>query len=211
MIPDNVWFYTLSTIAQTCAAILALGGAFTVFKLDKVQTAIGNYRGRVISIIRAWRKESKVGDKFYDESAKDIFDQYKTIVRDNEEKIFDNPDLEEVYTRYENTRISHKDKNGISITIDNIKLDREEKKRWCNRMANLLEENIKIEGSIYTYLKIALVLLTASIISSIFMLNFLPEWSVDKYIFCVISGWSIGSIIFSGFAVWKIAKFKPIL
>jgi len=38
------WYYTLSAIAQTCGAILALGGAFVVFKIDKVQQGINKYR-----------------------------------------------------------------------------------------------------------------------------------------------------------------------
>ena len=40
--PDEVtkWLYAFSTLSQVCAAIIAFGATFVVFKLDKLYTAI---------------------------------------------------------------------------------------------------------------------------------------------------------------------------
>ncbi|MCK9587914.1 MAG: hypothetical protein M0Q93_00960 [Terrimicrobiaceae bacterium] len=213
MINETVWFYTLSTIAQTCAAILALGGTFIVFKLDKVQTALNNYRNRVVGIIQTWRRGSKQPDKFYDESDKDILGQYRTIVSDNNEDIFDKSDIVELIKRFERVKFTTVKAKGIYEMDNGVLLDHEERKRWCERMAGLFKKNIKIEHDIFDYLKQSIILLTSSIFLSIFTLFNIKNGIAGGFtlflLFIVI--FSLIAITYSAFAVWKIAKSKPIL
>lgn len=209
---SNTWFYTLSTISQTCAAILALGGTFVVFKLDKVQTAIDNYRGRVVLIVQLWRRGTKAPDKFFDESDEDILGQYKTIVSENPEVVFDKDGVVELYQQLEGTRFISAEGGGVFIMNNGVRLDHEEKKRWCNRMADLLEMNIKLNNKIFIYLRFSIILLAASVIISVGLLISKPinlPVGVKTLVTVVILG--ILSIGYSAFAVWKIAKSKPIL
>ena len=48
----NYWFYTLSTISQTLAALVALGATFVIFSLDKLNKNILDYRQRLIYILK---------------------------------------------------------------------------------------------------------------------------------------------------------------
>lgn len=208
---SNVWFYTLSTISQTCAAIFALGGTFVVFKLDKVKTAIDNYRGRVVLIVQLWRRGTKAPDKFFDESDEDILGQYRTIVSDNPEAVFDKDGLVELYQQLEGTRFISAEE-GVFIMNNGVRLDHDEKKRWCNRMADLLERNIKLNNKVFVYLRFSIILLAASVIVSVGLLISRPinlPVGVKTLVAVVILG--LLSIGYSAFAVWKIAKSKPIL
>lgn len=210
MVNENVWFYTLSTIAQTCAAILALGGTFVIFKLDKLSSALNNYRGRVVVIVQAWRRSTKPPDKFFDESNQDILNQYRNIVSTNKEDLFDKSEITQIYIQFENVRIISPQGNGSFSMSNGVILNHEERMRWCNRMADLLEKNISFEHETYNYLKAAILFLSISIVSSIFMLGLYPQWGFND-IFYRIVVWSIFSVLFSSYAVWKIARMRPIL
>jgi len=48
---NNIWFYTLSTISQTTAAIIGLFAVFVVFKMDKINKSITDLRGPIIHMI----------------------------------------------------------------------------------------------------------------------------------------------------------------
>ena len=47
----NTWYYTLSTISQTLAAVLALAAVFVVVRLESLNKNINDYRGRALKII----------------------------------------------------------------------------------------------------------------------------------------------------------------
>jgi hypothetical protein len=208
---SNTWFYTLSTISQTCAAILALGGTFVVFKLDKVKTAIDNYRGRVVGLLQFWRKGTKAPDKFYDESDQDILKQYREIVKANPVEPFDRDGFVAVYESFERSRYTMSGGQGIYLMDNGVTLDHDERKRWCNRMADLLEKNINLNNRIYRYLLFSILLLATSIIISVGLLIAKPlALPIGVKTLVSMVGFAILSIGYSAFAVWKIARAKPI-
>ncbi len=49
----NTWYYTLSTISQTLAAILALAAVFAVLRLESLRKNIDDYKGRALKILNA--------------------------------------------------------------------------------------------------------------------------------------------------------------
>ncbi|MDP3964142.1 MAG: hypothetical protein Q8Q20_00575 [bacterium] len=209
---SSTWFYTLSTISQTCAAILALGGTFVVFKLDKVQTAIDNYRGRVVRIVQLWRIGARAPDEFIDKSEEEILGEYKRIVTDNAEEVFDRNGIVELYQQLEGVRILTMQEQG-SFNMDNgVRLDHDERKRWSNRMADLLESNIRLKNRIYSMLKSSIVLLAVTIVVSIGLLISAPlKLPVGINTLAIVILLAILSIGYSTLAVWKIARSKPIL
>ncbi|MDD5567279.1 MAG: hypothetical protein PHH01_03740 [Patescibacteria group bacterium] len=208
---SNLWFYAFSTIAQTCAAILALGGTFVVFKLDKAKNGINNYRGRILEILYVWRGPSKTPDKFYDESDEDVLGQYMTVVSTNNETIFDKPDLNYIYARFENVRETMIEPSGNRILSNGVILDHKERKRWCERMASLYKKNILIEKLIVRLFKIALISLSFCIIVSIFLLiskgHNLPVGI--NILTCVVILTAL-TIIYSAISFWLIARARPI-
>ena len=54
---DNTWYYTLSTISQTLAAILGLGAVFVVLRLQGLNKNIADYRAMALNILRS-KKEN---------------------------------------------------------------------------------------------------------------------------------------------------------
>jgi len=208
---SNVWFYTLSTIAQTCAAILALGGTFVVFKLDKAKDGIRNYRGRVLGILYIWRGASKTPDKFFDESDQDVYDQYKKIVKDNKETIFDRNGIDNVYKQFEKLGGVILTHSGDLELTNGVILDHNERKRWCERMARLYEKNIFIEKLIVRLFIVALLFLSICIVASIILLmskgHTLPVGIKTLTSLVILTA---VTIVYSAVSFWIIARARPI-
>ncbi|MEK7637683.1 MAG: hypothetical protein AAB402_04870 [Patescibacteria group bacterium] len=208
---SNVWFYTLSTIAQTCGTILALGGTFVIFRFDKLQTALGNYRGRIVRIVQTWRGDSKKPDAFFDESDRDVRDQYLTIVRDNEEQLDNlfNEHIDGLYEAFEGRPIKRGLQGSQQEIINQVRAERE---RWCTRMVDLYSKNIEMKQTIHSYLKWALILLTLSILFSVVLLSVGFDSSIIKVAaFLVTVIISAISIVYTAIAVWKIGSKNPIM
>ncbi len=53
---DNTWYYTLSTIAQTLAAISGLAAVFSTLRLESLNRNIGEYKNRAIKVLLIRRK-----------------------------------------------------------------------------------------------------------------------------------------------------------
>ena len=49
---ENTWYYTLSTISQTLAAILGLAAVFVVLRLQSLIKNIADYRDRALKILK---------------------------------------------------------------------------------------------------------------------------------------------------------------
>lgn len=62
----NTWYYTLSTISQTLAAILALAAVFAILRLESLRKNIGDYKGRALKILSAKEKHLNSGKKSWD-------------------------------------------------------------------------------------------------------------------------------------------------
>lgn len=62
----NTWYYTLSTISQTLAGVLALAAVFTVLRLESLTKSISNYKARALEILRAKEKHISSGKKSWD-------------------------------------------------------------------------------------------------------------------------------------------------
>ena len=48
----DIWYYTLSTIAQTLASLLGLAAVFCVLRLQSLSKNIQDFKGRAINILR---------------------------------------------------------------------------------------------------------------------------------------------------------------
>lgn len=48
----NTWYYTLSTISQTMAALFGLGAVFTTLRLEGISKNITDYKGRAVNILK---------------------------------------------------------------------------------------------------------------------------------------------------------------
>ena len=103
---DNTWYYTLSTIAQTLAAILALAAVFVVLRLESLNKNINDYRGRALKILRAKEKHLS--------SEKKSWDTIKIILEELREF------KQNYLTKYGmNSGISH-DIAGLSNSYENL-------------------------------------------------------------------------------------------
>lgn len=71
---SNTWYYSISTIIQSLAAILAVGGAFFTFKMLGTNKEINDYRNRIISFIS--RVENNKASNLYSLSDKKLREQF---------------------------------------------------------------------------------------------------------------------------------------
>lgn len=182
---DN-WYYTLSAIAQTCGAILALGGAFIVFKLDKVQQAISNYEERLKSIMQVYEQKSDFN--YFIIPTKDVkifFDKNK-----NEDLIKDAGVQSKLVNVYHCT-------GGLNQYKD-----------WLITHKYCFNINTDSKKEILILFILLVILLTLSILINIFFLGF-AEYLKDSY-FTYIVGFSLYSILVSSIIFIRIITIKYI-
>ncbi len=73
-ISETTWYYTLSTIIQSLAAILAMGGAFFIFKVPQIDKEINDYKGRMIDFLVL--RENNKQSNFYKLKDKEVGERF---------------------------------------------------------------------------------------------------------------------------------------
>jgi hypothetical protein len=201
MIEANTWYYTLSTIAQTLAAILALGGTFIVFKLDRINERIKNLRDIAIETIMIFQE--KLTQSFDDTSDKKILQQMKDFV--------DRLDIEK-----ENWGITSNQKTSLAELYRNREFNSrigpsrtpldEEVIIFIRNKSKRFGTDIGKVGRVLRMLKYSLSLLSVTIIASVFVLplqNFFKFYDIE--ILLIIVSFAVFSIYIQGRVVWLVA------
>lgn len=67
---SNTWYYTLSTISQTLAAILALAAVFAILRLESLKKNIDNYKRRALMLLNVKEKIFKFQQKILEHNKK---------------------------------------------------------------------------------------------------------------------------------------------
>ncbi|MBU0707605.1 hypothetical protein KKG41_04500 [Patescibacteria group bacterium] len=178
------WYYALSAIAQTSGALLALGGAFIIFKLDKAYTAILNYKDRLIKII--------ILPHFHDREINyltipniDIYDK----VNNNKVSMSENPVVHSSITRFDN----------MSCSTSQQAL------YWIDKHLYCLDINIDAEVQIKRYFKIVFIILSIIFSSNLFFLAFerLPH-----YLYLALIIFSVAFMVYNSIIFWRILNIK---
>ncbi|MFH1392760.1 MAG: hypothetical protein ABIG90_03805 [bacterium] len=191
MIDPNIWFYTLSTIAQTLAAMLALGATFTIFKLNIINKRLSDLKDRLFLVVASFENdltkcpENMEEDELIKKTDEclDKFSNTENLTKERLRKIYKNMTGAEV--------IFTNDKDLILFlknNLDRFRTDRSKK-----------NETLK-------FLKKSLFLLSMPIILSIYLLPLHSFFKLyDGEILLVIITLAIFSIYFQGRIIWKIS------
>jgi len=100
---DDTWYYTLSTIAQTLAAILGLAAVFAAIRLENFSKQLKEYRDRGYCVIKIIDKHLKRGNSTSG-SANGVYKELEEIEKNwetYEENSGIKPEIEEIAKRYE--------------------------------------------------------------------------------------------------------------
>lgn len=186
----NWWYYTLSAVAQTCGALVGVGGAFVIFKLDKLQGGTNNYRDRVIQSILV-PLEGKDEVEYYDVSDEAINSSYKA--HNEVGDIIDKQgNVVEKVKRVITERYGGQYNNEYLI-------------HWIKGTVRTLSVNIEAEKASRFYFKQSLLLLISTIVLNIILLAFASPHSItSNVLFVLITLYSVCSIVYSTYLYWKI-------
>lgn len=190
---DDTWYYTLTTISQTLAAILGLAAVFAVIRLENLSKQLKKYRDRgyhAIKIIgkHLKRKNSTSG------SARGVYEELKNI-EENWERHKENsgiePDIEGITKKYE----PNLDLNALEFIKDS---------------KYYLGVYIKQREATFKKIKLTGIVSSATIIYSIFLLSISKLFWCDRIyatqLFTIAVLFSIFSIILIIDAAWKLLK-----
>lgn len=78
----TTWYYALSTIIQSLAAILAMGGAFFIFKIPQIDKEVNDYRNRMIHFLSV--REGNKASYYYDLNDKELGSVFMNEIRNFE-------------------------------------------------------------------------------------------------------------------------------
>ena len=119
----NTWYYTLSTISQTLAAILGLAAVFVVLRLQGLIKNISDYKGRATDILKVKERHIQAYKIPQSVSIKEILDDLREIDSEYETEysrnagIVDN--LSKLSERYEpNKELHHQ--NFLKDTLKSL-------------------------------------------------------------------------------------------
>ncbi len=169
-ISANTWFYLLSSIAQTCGAILALSATFVIFKYNEIAEGLKNYRGRVNSILEIQKISEFKPYQLFGYSAKQILEIYKK----NENSIISNYNYEYAISvsnkyPYDDLIRATTDRQGTA----------DDGRKWSEKMVELLQKNIELKTEVDNKLKWSVFLLVITIVYSYISLIF---GKINQYI-----------------------------
>jgi|SaaInlStandDraft_4_1057021.scaffolds.fasta_scaffold55044_2 hypothetical protein len=194
MIDNQNWYYTLSAIAQTCGAILALGGTFIVFRLDRLESALINYRDRFVKAILPNANGTSEAS-YSDKSNEEILIEYKN----SKDKIyFEGGNGVEV-------------ESDITNRIDSNYTRKISPAEWIIHTAKMFKTNIDAKSTIHFHFKLILTILTSIIVVNLFFLAFLdPRIYAVTVSFYILVPISLMSIITVAILFWRILKIRII-
>lgn len=191
------WYYLLSTIAQTCGAILAIAGAYTIFKLEKVDSGISNYHSRLSRILFEIDSVNFPLSAHFNRPSEILSDFKNAWTKDSWEKLI----RSDWVTNKGNNTI--RNEMGVSNTDDRSKPTQELVNNWVERMKICYTYNKETRSTILDRLSKVLWLLTLSIILSIYYLMIATQIP-SRYIIELITLFSLFSIADSVYHAWKI-------
>lgn len=205
----SIWFYTLSTIAQVCAGILAIGGAFIVYQLGKVDIAIGSYRGRVIDSFSVLHNEKvghpddmRFGEYYANRTYSKLKEDMNEVLKLQTIR-FASVNLRKLIAAREQVNEHYVENRGERYAKD-----------WIERMWRHFTDNTQIQEAIYVRLKQSLWWLTATIAvseSALFLgPKRIPNPDINSILLLGILVIGIISVVKTAYAVWFIAKKQPI-
>jgi hypothetical protein len=153
------WYYTLSTIAQTLAAVLGIGAVFVTLRLQSVANSIEKYREMAYEILLLDEDSTP-----RDESAKSVRDTLKTIV--------------ENYADYGSKPKWGTDLGGIRVRYNqgNINL-----REFVSRIWNDLDRYIEQRDKMITLVKWPGVSTFSAIIISLLLLASTDWWAMNLW------------------------------
>lgn len=183
----NYWFYTLSTIAQSLAAIIALFATFIVVVLGNLNKEINDYAERMINILVKCGMKSHMD--YYGMSKDAVFSEFISFFKIEEN--YKNSGLEDAISGY-CSGLPTKDEKKIEYI-----------KNFIKNTINIFNKIKTKKLLIYKYLRMSLVLTSISIISSFTGLTIIPP-----YLYFVIFLTFISSltVIYITVSIWKIIK-----
>lgn len=121
---SNFWFYSLSAIPQTLAAMITLAATFVVFKLNFIQEKIRDIRKdlrRFILLLTSYeKKEIHHIEPLSDEDFLNLYDESLKSIKPNEKNLGLNAGVYE-RLRAEMSRIIYEDwKSGFSADENRV-------------------------------------------------------------------------------------------
>ena len=178
----HTWDSTLNTIIQALAALLAMGGAFFIFKVPQIDDEISKYRNRMFHFLSITRQNK----------ASNYFDLSNSMLR----QLF-----MQGITTYNFVEVRNLFKTYEHIPLDDPELQKQALKNWLR----LFDDNIEKKCDVLGFLKISVTLITTTILVSILLLFFtdtIPTTLVlvvPVYLFCL-------STFYIGRAILNITK-----
>lgn len=190
---DNTWYYTLSTIAQTLAAILGLAAVFAAIRLENLGKQLREYRDRGHRVIKIIDGHLKRGGST-DGSASGVYNELR--------------DIEKKWEEYEKNSGIKSDIEGIAkkyepiLDLNTLEFIRDSK--------HYLGIYIKQKKAIFKEIKWTGIVSSGTIIYSIFLLSISKLFWCDRIfatqLFTIAIVFSILSIILIIDATWKLLK-----
>ena len=183
----NTWYYTLSTISQTLAAVLGLAVIFTVLRLESLTRNTNDYKGRAIKLLRV--KESHL------DSERKSWDTIESILKELREFA---QNYEEKYRR--NAGVNE-EVNRLAVSYEN--LERMGDVAFVKDTLKNLESFISQRDGLVRLVKLPGIATLVTIATSILLLS-LSDWVSSNLsmillvILALLSLWSVAR------ASWKI-------
>lgn len=182
----NTWYYTLSTISQTLAAILGLAAVFVVLRLQGLIKNISDYRGRAIDILRVKERHIQSYNIPQSITIKEILEDLREIDRKYETEYSCNSgigdDLSKLSTRYEpNKGLSEQD--FLKDTLKN------------------LDSFVSQRDDVVKLVKWPGIVVSLAIAISILLLG-LTDWDINNSLTILL----LCTVIFALFGIWSIIR-----
>ena len=191
MIIDNTWYYTLSTIAQTLAAILGLAVIFATIRLQNIIEKLKDYKDKAYYISKKIEKGKAV-----ERSASGLYKNLKRINKEWKEKYKEKFEVKESIRLF-----SKKSEPDLNLRpLDFIKYVKNYLGIYINERKNLF--NLIKRSGIVSSVTIIYVIFLLSISELIFYLDV----KIIAFLFILAVILSILSIFLIGRTSWKLLK-----
>lgn len=200
---SNLWFFTLSAIPQTIAAMFALSATFIMFKVSAIKHAIRDDI-RVAKWFLLWSDPERNGRRILLMSKDEIARRFHTAVVDflaaREEGRISAEESE--YLRGQFNEIVDVEHRSYGISADMMCV-------FLLQKAGEFERSVKNGKRMYLYLRMSLASAVAAIL---FSLIFLPSYYAVTYeyhavVIILAIAFSVWSVYITSRSIWNIVHF----